>query len=52
MSFALISDIHANVPALEAERTMDGIRGSELPGAFADYLATGGRPASSATPAP
>jgi hypothetical protein len=43
MRYALISDIHANLPALE--RVIDRIRKSDLPNDFAEYLRTGGRPA-------
>jgi hypothetical protein len=47
MTIALISDIHANLPALEAvlddiDRAVKGIELSELPNEFGAYLRTGG----------
>jgi hypothetical protein len=52
MQYALISDIHANLPALEAaefvrveynvETAARAILGSELPHGFAEFLKSGG----------
>ncbi len=50
MRYALISDIHANLPALEAvlgdvgaRPDVDAIRQSTRPHEFAEYLRTGGK---------
>ncbi len=57
MRYALISDVHGNLPALEVvrveydvERAAAAIRESELPNDFAEYLLSGGKPGTAAAP--